>query len=481
MHYNFHLFNTPQKYGTTSPPSVCNTCNKRHVPAWAHSTQGSMKRKRPQHPEPSPATAAIITLGCSKNTVDSETLAAYLCAHGIQLTDPDAAETLIINTCGFIEAAKRESVEVIAEAIERKRAGAVRRLIVAGCLSARYAEELRRELPEVDYFFGTEAYEPIVRVLSGDFRYELLGERELSTPKHYAYLKIAEGCNHPCSFCAIPLMRGHYRSRPLEEVLHEAQSLSARGVRELILIAQDTTYYGVDLYGRRRIAELVAHLSEIPGIAWIRLLYTYPAHFPEELLDIMAERPTVCRYLDIPLQHISTPVLSSMRRGVTRRTLERLLETIRTRVPGITLRTTFIVGYPNETEERFVELYDFVRQARFERLGVFPYSHEEGTAAWILGDPIPDAVKQERVRVLMELQREISRELNQAKIGTLQRVLVDEYLAPGEYRGRTEADAPEVDNEVLFRSETPLETGSFVTVSIEDATDYELYGTVVDR
>jgi ribosomal protein S12 methylthiotransferase len=424
---------------------------------------------------------AIVTLGCSKNTVDSETLAAYLRAHGVELTDSDTAETLIINTCGFIDAAKRESIEVILEAIERKRTGALRRLIVTGCLSARYAEELRRELPEVDYFFGTEAYEPIVRLLSGDFRYELLGERELSTPKHYAYLKIAEGCDHPCSFCAIPLMRGRYRSRPLEDLLHEARNLAARGVRELILIAQDTTFYGVDLYGRRRIGDLLAALSEIPGIAWIRLLYTYPAHFPEELLDVMAQCPPVCRYLDIPLQHISTPVLTSMRRGITRRAIERLLETIRTRVPGITLRTTFIVGYPNETEERFAELYDFVRQARFERLGVFPYSHEEGTAAWILGDPIPASVKHERLRALMELQRDISRELNRAKIGTLQRVLVDECLAPGEYRGRTEADAPEVDNEVFFRSDSPIEIGSFVTVAIEDATDYELYGTVVAR
>ncbi len=427
----------------------------------------------------SPPTAAIITLGCSKNTVDSETLAAYLRAHGVKLTDPDSAETLILNTCGFIEAAKRESIEAILEAIERKRAGAARRLIVAGCLSARYADELRRELPEVDYFLGTEAYEAIVRLLIGDFRYELLGERELSTPKHYAYVKIAEGCDHPCSFCAIPLMRGRYRSRPLEELLREAERLAERGVRELILIAQDTTYYGLDLYGRRRIADLLSALSSLPGIEWIRLLYTYPSQFPEELLDVMAERPNICRYIDLPLQHISTPVLTSMRRGITRNRIERLLETIRTRLPGVTIRTTFIVGYPTETEERFAELYEFVRHARFERLGVFPYSHEEGTAAWILGDPIPEPVKQERLRALMELQRDISLELNRAKIGTLQRVLVDEWIAPGEYRGRTEADAPEVDNEVFLRSEIPLQVGSFVTVAIEDATDYELYGTVV--
>jgi len=436
-----------------------------------------MPQQRKAPPAP---TAALVTLGCSKNTVDSETLAAYLRAHGVHLTDIEQAETLIINTCGFIEAAKQESIEAILEAVERKRAGLHRRIIVAGCLSSRYAEELRREVPEVDYFFGTEAYEPIVRVLTGDFRYELLGERELSTPRHYAYLKIAEGCNHPCSFCAIPLMRGSYRSRPMEHILEEARMLARRGVRELILIAQDTTYYGMDLYGRRRIAELVAALSHIPGIAWIRLLYTYPAHFPEELLDVMAEHPNVCRYLDLPLQHISTPVLSSMRRGVTRRTIERLLEKIRSRLPGITLRTTFIVGYPNETEERFAELYDFVRQARFERMGVFPYSHEEGTAAWILGDPIPAEVKHARMHALMELQREISREYNRAKIGTTIPVLLDEELAPGEYRGRTEADAPEVDNEVFVRSTRPLEVGSFVQVTIEDATDYELYGTAVE-
>ncbi|MCS7176856.1 MAG: 30S ribosomal protein S12 methylthiotransferase RimO [Candidatus Kapabacteria bacterium] len=425
-------------------------------------------------------TAAIITLGCSKNTVDSERLAAHLRVHGVQLTEPAEAETLILNTCGFIEAAKQESIEAIMEALELKRSGQVRRVIVSGCLSARYAEVLRQELPEVDYFFGTEAYEPIVRAVTGDFRYELVGEREVSTPQHYAYLKIAEGCDHPCSFCAIPLIRGRYRSRPIELVLQEAQWLVQRGARELILIAQDTTYYGVDLYGKRCIADLVAALSSLEGVAWIRLLYAYPAHFPEELLEVMADHPNVCRYIDLPLQHISTPVLSSMRRGVTRRSIERLLERIRSRLPGITLRTTFIVGYPNETEERFAELYEFVRQARFERMGVFPYSHEEGTAAWILGDPIPPEVKQERLRALMELQREISLELNRATIGKSLQVLIDEQIAPNEYRGRTERDAPEIDNEVFVRSERPLEVGTFVTVSIEDATDYELYGVAAD-
>ncbi len=424
-------------------------------------------------------TVAIVTLGCSKNTVDSETLAGYLQAHGVTVTDIESAETLILNTCGFIEAAKQESIAAILEAIERKRAGLVRRIIVAGCLAARYADELRRELPEVDYFFGPEAYEPIVRAVRGDACYELVGERQLSTPGHYAYLKIAEGCDHPCSFCAIPLMRGRYRSRPIEHILAEAQRLAERGVRELILIAQDTTFYGVDLYGRRRIAELLAALSRIPGLAWIRLLYAYPAHFPGEILEVMADTPSVCRYLDIPLQHISDPVLSSMRRGITRRTIERLLETIRARVPTVALRTTFIVGYPNETDERFAELYEFVRQARFERLGVFPYSHEEGTAAWILGDPIPPEVKQERLRALMELQRGISSELNRAKIGSRQQVLLDERLAEGEYRGRTEADAPEIDNEVFVRSSRPLTPGSFVSVLIEDASDYELYGTAL--
>ncbi len=434
---------------------------------------------RPGRHNGSSPRVSIITLGCSKNTVDSETLAAYLRAHGVELTHADAADTLIVNTCGFIDAAKQESIDVILEALERKREGQLQRLIVAGCLSARYAEELRRELPEVDYFFGTEAYEAIVRAVTGDFRYELLGERELSTPRHYAYMKIAEGCDHPCSFCAIPLMRGRYRSRPMEELLAEAQRLADRGVRELILIAQDTTYYGVDLYGKRRIADLIAALGHISGIEWIRLLYTYPSHFPLELLDVMAEHPTVCRYVDIPLQHINDAVLSSMRRGITRRRIEWLLETIRQRVPGVTLRTTFIVGYPNETEERFAELYEFVRQARFERMGVFTYSHEEGTAAWILGDPIPAEVKQHRQQALMELQRTISLELNRSKIGSVQRVLLDECLAPGEYRGRTEADAPDVDNEVFVRSERPLEVGSFVPVLIEDATDYELYGTAL--
>ncbi|MDW8225438.1 MAG: 30S ribosomal protein S12 methylthiotransferase RimO [Bacteroidota bacterium] len=436
--------------------------------------------RKPQRTERgSLPSAAILTLGCSKNVVDSENLAAYLRSHGVQLVDIDRAETLIINTCGFIDTAKQESIHAILQAIEWKRAGRSRRLVVAGCLSARHAEELRRELPEVDYFFGTEPYEPIVRLFANDFRYELLGERELSTPRHYAYLKLSEGCDHPCSFCAIPLMRGRYRSRPMESLISEAYRLAERGVRELILIAQDTTYYGVDLYGKRRICDLVEALGQIPGISWIRLLYTYPAHFPEELLDTMVEHPTVCRYIDLPLQHVSTPVLTSMRRGITRRTIERLLETIRNRVPGVTLRTTFIVGYPNETEERFAELYDFVHQARFDRMGVFPYSHEEGTAAWILGDPIPPEVKQHRLQALMELQRSISRELNSAKIGSRLCVLVDEYLSPGEYRGRTEGDAPEVDNDVFLHSEHPLEVGTFATVLIEDATDYELYGTAV--
>jgi len=424
-----------------------------------------------------PPRVAIVTLGCSKNTVDSETLAAYLQRHGVELTAPEHASVLILNTCGFIQPAKLESIGAIVEAVERKQAGSLAQLIVMGCLSARYAEELRQEFPEVDYFFGPEAYEPIARVVLGDARYELLGERLLSTPSHFAYLKISEGCDHGCSFCAIPLIRGRHRSRPMEQLLQQAQDLLHRGVRELILIAQDTTAYGIDLYGRRRIAELVSRLASLPGIAWVRLLYAYPTDFPEELLQVIAEHPTVCKYLDIPLQHVSTRVLRSMRRGMTRQSIERLLERIRSRVPGIALRTTFIVGYPNETEEDFRELCEFVRWARFERLGVFTYSAEEGTPAWSLGDPIPEEVKQERYRELMELQRSISRELNSAKIGTVQRVLIDEELAPGEYLGRTEFDAPEVDCEVYVRSPVPLSPGTFVMVEIEDAGDYELYGS----
>jgi ribosomal protein S12 methylthiotransferase len=427
-------------------------------------------------------TVSIVTLGCSKNTVDSEVLAGTLAHAGLELrTDPDGADAIVINTCGFIEAAKEESIQTILEAIELKNSGRVRCVVVAGCLAERYGQELESELPEVDLIVGTEQYAAIARYLSSEPRYTLIGERVRSTPSHYAYVKISEGCDHPCSFCAIPLMRGKFRSRPADEILREVQSLVARGVREIILIGQDTTYYGYDLYRKRTIADLLRRMLDIEGLQWLRLLYAYPSHFPLELLDVMAERPNMCKYLDLPLQHCSTDVLRSMRRGITRRATEELLATIRERVPGITLRTTFIVGYPAETEQHFDELCRFVEEQRFDRMGVFTYSHEEGTYAEILGDPIPADVKLERQRILMELQRDISFERNQQLVGTQLRAIVDEAVGPGQYRCRTEADAPEVDGEFYVESPVPLEPGCFITATVTDAAEYDLFGTVVEE
>lgn len=424
-------------------------------------------------------TVSIVTLGCSKNAVDSEVLAGTLARAGLTLTpEPEGADAVVINTCGFIAAAKEESVNTILEAIELKQAGRTRAVVVAGCLAERYGDELRRELPEVDLIVGTERFSDIARFLSHDPKYSLVGERILSTPQHYAYVKISEGCDHPCSFCAIPLMRGQHRSRPSDEIEREVRSLVSRGVREIILIGQDTTYYGYDLYRRRTIADLVQRLLDIEGLEWLRLLYAYPSHFPVELLDVMRQHPNMCKYLDLPLQHCSTDVLRSMRRGITRRATEELIATIRDRVPGITLRTTFIVGYPTESERHFEELCRFVEEQRFDRVGVFTYSHEEGTYAEILGDPIPEDVKIERQQTLMELQRTISYERNRALIGTSVRAIVDERLPSGEYRCRTEADAPEVDCELYVTSEQLLSPGDFITATITEAAEYDLFGIV---
>ncbi|MCX8051151.1 MAG: 30S ribosomal protein S12 methylthiotransferase RimO [Chlorobi bacterium] len=423
----------------------------------------------------------IVTLGCSKNTVDSEVLAGTLAAAGLQLAaDAESADAIVVNTCGFIEAAKEESVNTILEAIDLKKSGTVSCVVVAGCLAARYGEELRRELPEVDLIVGTEQYSAIARFLSPDLRYGLIGERVISTPSHYAYVKISEGCDHPCSFCAIPLMRGRHRSRPADEIERDVRSLVAAGVREIILIGQDTTYYGYDLSGKRTIADLLRRLLDIEGVQWLRLLYAYPSHFPLEVLDVMRERSNMCKYLDIPLQHCSTDVLRSMRRGITRRATEELLAKIRERVPDVALRTTFIVGYPAETDRHFEELCRFVEEQRFDRLGVFTYSHEEGTYAEILGDPIPHEVKLERQALLMELQRDISLERNQALIGQQVRAIVDEVLPNGEYRCRTEADAPEVDGELYLRAESPLRPGDIVVATVTDAAEYDLFG-IADR
>lgn len=420
---------------------------------------------------------AIITLGCSKNTVDSEVLMSQIEANHLSIVDdPADANTLIINTCGFIDAAKEESVNTIVEAVEMKKAGSIGALYVAGCLSERYRADLEKELPEVDRFFGVTDFKNIIETLGGSYKYELLGERHLSAPSHSAYLKISEGCDRPCSFCSIPLMRGGHVSKPVEELVHEGKFLRTLGTKELILIAQDTTYYGLDLYGERRLAQLMGELADIRGIEWIRLMYAYPSRFPLEVLDVMRERSNICKYIDIPIQHADDAVLKSMRRGITRRATEELLEQIRTRVPGSAIRTTLIVGYPNETDAAFQALYDFVQEQQFDRLGVFLYSQEENTTADILGDPVPRAVKEERRDAIMELQSGISQRRNEERIGQQLRVLTDRI--EGAYViARSEFDAPEVDNEVLLPladfADTP-QPGDFIDVEITGATEYDL-------
>ncbi len=420
----------------------------------------------------------IVTLGCSKNTVDSEVLAGQLQAHQLELASTiDEADTLVINTCGFIDVAKEESIQAILEAAELKRQGSLQRLIVAGCLSERYGSDLRSEIPEVDHVFGTESYEQIIKALSPDLKYSLLGERILSTPQHYAYMKISEGCDHPCAFCAIPIMRGTHRSTPIPQLVAQAQSLVRQGVQELVLVAQDSTYYGMDTDGRRMLPDLLRALSDESGAAWIRLMYAYPAKFPTEILEVIRDRSNIATYLDMPLQHASTEVLRNMRRGITRRTTEELLDQIRNEVPDITLRSTFIVGYPRETEADVDELAEFVTAQQFDRLGVFQYSQEDDTYAYILGDPIPPEVKQERMQRIMEIQRDISLGKNQQKIGSIQQVLIEEVIGD-EYRGRTYADAPEVDNDVYVRASGTLLPGTFVDVHIDDAAEFDLFGHV---
>ncbi|MBK6761283.1 MAG: 30S ribosomal protein S12 methylthiotransferase RimO [Ignavibacteria bacterium] len=418
----------------------------------------------------------IITLGCSKNTVDSETLAGHLTANNMELAESvEDADTLVINTCGFIDTAKEESVNTILEAAQLRKDGSLRQLVVAGCLSERYGDDLRKEIPEVDHFFGTEAYEQIIKAISPDLKYSLLGDRILSTPQHFAYLKISEGCDNPCSFCAIPIMRGTHRSTPIETLVKNAQNLVSQGVKEIVLVAQDLTYYGLDIYEKRRLADLLTALSDESGAEWIRCMYAYPAKFPLDILPVIRNKKNICNYLDMPLQHASTNVLKNMRRGITRRATEELLDQIRQQVPDITLRSTFIIGYPSETEADVDELMEFLQQQQLDRVGVFKYSQEDDTYAYILGDPIPDDVKDARVQRVMELQGEISLSKNLAKIGSTQRVLIEEDLT-GEYRGRTESDAPEVDNDVYVRSERPLSLGSFVDVTIDDAAEFDIFG-----
>ena len=419
-------------------------------------------------------------MGCSKNTVDSERLMAQLKINDFELVDdPNNADSVIINTCGFIDTAKEESINAILEAAELKKENKVKKVIVAGCLSQRYEFELKNDIPEVDKYFGTEDYKGIIEELGGDLKTELLGERELTSPKHYTYLKISEGCDNPCSFCAIPLIRGGYISIPIEELLEEANSLARKGVKELILIGQDTTDYGIDLYGKRNLSELLNKLSTIGGIEWIRLLYTYPSHFPDDLADEIAHNPKVLNYIDMPLQHISNNVLKSMRRGISSRRTKELIQKLKSKIPNLTLRTTFIVGYPTETEKDFIALCDFVKDVQFDRVGVFNYSQEENTTGYELGDPISDEEKERRQSELMEIQRKISLQKNESLVGKELNVIIDR-LEGDYFIGRSEKDAPEVDGEVLIEGgENHLEIGNIYSTEIIDCNDYDLFAKLI--
>jgi ribosomal protein S12 methylthiotransferase len=422
----------------------------------------------------------IVTLGCSKNQVDSEVLLTQLRGNGIEAVheaQQDDANVVVINTCGFIDNAKQESIDTILRYVDAKQEGIVEKVYVTGCLSERYKHDLEKEIPEVDAWFGTRDLSRLLKQFRANYKQELIGERILTNPSHFAYLKISEGCDRPCSFCAIPLMRGKHVSRPMEELVLEAKNLAKNGTKELLLIAQDSTYYGLDIYKKRTLADLLQRLSDVEGIAWIRLHYAFPTGFPLDALDVMAARPNICKYLDIPLQHGATEMLKIMRRGTTREKTEELLNTIRACVPGIAIRTTLIAGHPGETDAYFQEMYDFVARARFDRLGVFTYSHEENTHAHTMADDVPPEVKQERMEEIMELQQGISLELNQAKVGQTFPVLVDRKES-GYFVGRTEFDSPEVDNEVLIASEDYLRLGDFVPVTVESATEFDLMGRV---
>ncbi len=423
----------------------------------------------------------IVTLGCSKNLVDSEVLLTQLRGNGIDATHEakeDDASVVVINTCGFIDNAKQESIDTILRYVDAKEEGIVDKVYVTGCLSQRYKDDLEKEIPQVDAWFGTRDLSRLLKVFKADYKHELVGERILTNPSHFAYLKISEGCDRPCSFCAIPLMRGKHISRPIDELVLEAKNLAKNGTRELLLIAQDSTYYGLDLYKKRNLAELLQKLSDVQGIDWIRLHYAFPMGFPLDVLDVMAERPNICKYLDIPLQHGSSKMLQLMRRGTTREKTEELLQTIRSKVPGIAIRTTMIAGHPGEGEAEFEEMVSFVERMRFDRLGVFTYSHEENTHAGTMTDDVPDDVKQQRVDELMEVQQNISYELNQQKIGKTFNVLIDRKEG-GSYIGRTEHDSPEVDNEVIIPADDYIRIGDFVNVKVEEATEFDLHGKVV--
>lgn len=423
----------------------------------------------------------IVTLGCAKNLVDSEVMLTQLRGNGIDTTHEEQgdANVVIVNTCGFIDNAKQESVDTILRYAEAKEQGEIEKLYVTGCLSQRYKDDLEKEIPEVDAYFGTMELPLLLRRFNADYKQELLGERITTTERHYAYLKISEGCDRPCSFCAIPLMRGKHVSRPIEELVKEARSLARNGTKELLLIAQDSTFYGLDIYKKRNLSELLKHLSDVEGIEWIRLHYAFPTGFPTDILEVMAERPNICNYLDMPLQHGSTNMLKAMRRGITREKTEALIHKIREMVPGIALRTTLIVGHPGETERDFEQLTEFVQQSRFERLGIFTYSHEENTHSFTMPDNIPEPVKQERGNHVMELQEKISLEINREKVGKTLKVLIDR-VEGGNFIGRTEYDSPEVDNEVIINaSHNYLRIGDFAAIRINDATEFDLYGVPV--
>lgn len=422
----------------------------------------------------------IVTLGCSKNLVDSEVLLTQLRGNGIETTHEskkDDSNIVVINTCGFIDNAKQESIDTILRYVDAKEEGIVEKVYVTGCLSERYKDDLQKEIPDVDAWFGTRDLSRLLKQLNANYKHELVGERILTNPTHFAYLKISEGCDRPCSFCAIPIMRGKHISKPMEELVLEAKNLAKKGTKELLLIAQDSTYYGLDLYKKRNLAELLNRLADVEGIDWIRLHYAFPTGFPLDVLDVMANRPNICNYLDIPLQHGSSKMLQLMKRGTTREKTEALLNTIRNKVPGIAIRTTLIAGHPGEGEVEFEEMMKFVETSRFDRLGVFAYSHEENTHAYSMNDDVPEEIKQERVAALMDLQQGISLELNQQKIGKIFKVLIDRKEG-GNFYGRTEFDSPEVDNEVILDgTKNYLRVGDFVTAKIMAATEFDLMAT----
>ncbi|MBF0597243.1 30S ribosomal protein S12 methylthiotransferase RimO [Faecalibacter rhinopitheci] len=422
----------------------------------------------------------VITLGCSKNVYDSEVLMGQLKANGKEVVHEQSGDIVVINTCGFIDNAKEESIDTILDYVQRKEDGLVEKVFVTGCLSERYKPDLLEQIPNVDQYFGTRELPLLLKALGADYKHELVGERLTTTPRHYAYLKIAEGCDRPCSFCAIPLMRGGNVSRPIEDLVKEATHLAKNGTKELILIAQDLTYYGLDLYKKRELASLLKELVKVEGIEWIRLHYAFPAGFPEDVLDVIREEPKVCNYLDIPLQHISTNILKSMRRGTTKEKTNALLEAFRTKAPDMTIRTTLICGYPGETEEDFQEMKAWVQEQKFDRLGCFTYSHEENTHAYNLIDDVPEEVKQQRVEEIMEIQSQISYDLNQEKIGKVFKVLIDRKEGDN-FVGRTEHDSPDVDNEILISAiDTYLPVGEFVNVEIIEAYEFDLIGKVID-